>query len=115
MKGIVYFVLGWPYSSDESQIQKETFELLKKNKKEAPFSMMVYLADLGKPRIVMSWRGHQPNHRVAVQDWLKASGGAEYQDADLVGPESSGLQLPSLSILLGFRGVIDGFRATTKR
>jgi len=113
---MVYFlVLGWPYSSEENQLPKDNFERLKKNKKEAPFSMTVYLVDLGKPRIVLSWKGHQPDYRVIIQNWLKASGGVEYQAADLVGPESFGLRLPSLNILLGFRGVIDSFRATVKR
>lgn len=112
---VYFFVLGWPYSSEENQLPKDNFELLKKNKKEAPFSMTVYLVDLGKPRIVLSWKGHQPDYRVVIQNWLKASGGVEYQAADLVGPESFGLSLPSLNILLGFRGVIDSFRAKVKR
>jgi len=112
---VYYFVLGWPFSSEENRIQKENFELLKKNREKAPFSMMVYLVDLGKPRIVMSWQKPQPDYRVVIQNWLKSSGGVEYQDTDLVGPESFGLHLPPLNILLGFRGVIDGFRAKTEQ
>ena len=112
-----FFVLGWPWDPEESQIQKKTFELLRKNRLRAPFSMKVNLVDLGRLKIVMVWDDSQMSKiegigglwgkDSVIRRWVKEStGGDVYQDADVVGPRSHGLEG-----LLSFKGIIESFQA----
>lgn len=122
-----FFPIYWPYPTasgwhdDENRMQRETFELLKKNRQNAPFPMEVYLVDLGHPQIFMVWNESQMNYlkgtgryerlwgsASVIKKWVKEStGGHEYQDANILGPRSHGIEGFS-----GFKGVIDSFRTT---
>lgn len=124
-----FFVLGWPWKilSEERRLERETFEQLKKNKEKAPFSMEVYHVDfvpqeglsrgLSMPKIVMLWNESQMPRIKAmgglwgdnsvIRKWVRNStGGTEYQDADLIGPRTHGVEG-----LSAFKSVIDSFRA----
>ena len=81
--------------------------------------MGVYLVDVGGPKIFMIWTESQMDYlkgtgkyeklwgsTSVIKNWVNEStGGHEYQDADLLGPRSHGIEGVS-----GFRGIIDSFR-----
>ena len=118
-----YFALGpWYSRSDQDAVQKETFELLKKNSQRAPINVKVYLVDLGRPTTIIVWEEFKKQEMdamggpySAIRKWVTDSGGESFDDADLVCLRQP-LELPgqhlSLQGLSGFKGIIDSFFAT---
>jgi thiol-disulfide isomerase/thioredoxin len=99
-----FFALGFPFVDDENAQQEQLYRALERNKDKAPVAMTVYLLRTrgGRLLTVCEWPVERDSEIEAngglwgegsmFRQWIGQAGGPMYQDADILGPRTHGVQ-----------------------
>lgn len=99
-----FFVMGFPRSNNENEDSKKLFEALQNHQDKAPIPITVYLLKTRGRRIVTvcEWpeermetvndMGGLWGKSAVIRKWIEQIGGPVYQDADILGPRTHGVE-----------------------